>query len=444
MAYDRSNTAFFHDNETKDAIVKLASFDRLVIYCGAGVTIDRTGLGWGDLVAQLSETSDKRQPAGEPTTQEVETLRKEFTPLQLASVLAERTFARHHSEDAARKSLVPKLQQALYEDSGWQSGALVSNIIRLAFGFVQLGKQVTIVTSNYDTYLEDEYLTYRKAVQKNRPHAEIPGITARAATGTKQLFKNQRAKGGIGKVEIIYLHGRIPRAGNLGGRLALSENDYHEIADPVVSILESLFTQTRTGVLVLGASLTDPPLLRALSRTRQSISRPGIRHNPNRIALVPASSTGFAPYGEDFSSLIQHLTARTLHFDVELLIPDFHFQIAQFCQEILTAVSLGKNPGEYLAEQTAARYGRRLRHWWEQWKARDEQLGPERTFQALNQKLDSIKKSFASAHRVKDPSGESLKIEFWVRNNPDDKNRRLTLWGSSAGILKDPMPLSVS
>ena len=125
MTYARNETAFFHLDETKKAIVKLASCDRLVIYCGAGVTIDRTGLAWGDLLVQLFETQDRSKSPRDPTVEELAILRKELTPLQLASVLAERTQEHHATEKEGRASLIPKLQQALYKGSGWQCGALV-------------------------------------------------------------------------------------------------------------------------------------------------------------------------------------------------------------------------------------------------------------------------------------------------------------------------------
>lgn len=35
------------------AINQLASQNDLVIYCGAGVTRDRTGLGWSELVSEV-------------------------------------------------------------------------------------------------------------------------------------------------------------------------------------------------------------------------------------------------------------------------------------------------------------------------------------------------------------------------------------------------------
>lgn len=435
MPYSRSESPFFHNGDVQRAIVRLASCDRLVIYCGAGVTIDRTGLSWGDLIAQLFEANDNSRPARDPTQDEVSILRRGLTPLQLASILAERTNEHYPSERAARVSLVPKLQQALYKGAGWQSGALVSNIIRLAFGLVQLGKTVTIVTSNYDTYLEEEYEHYRKEIESSLQNGDIPGLIVEAP-GIGRPFRNCKPRGAVGSIEIIYLHGRVPPTGSLGGRLALSENDYHQLSESVVRTLKEHFSSRKTGVLILGASLTDPPLLKALSDTRRK-SDTKDRSLMRRIALMPAASTGFVDQDYDIPRLVQLMKARTVHFDVELLIPDFHYQIAQFCQEIFTAVSLQPTPAEYAEPACPARYGCRLQHWWEEWQQQGKCGDPEMVFGCLTERLDRVNELLASDNRVRDSRDELLKIELWVRYDPGKESRRLALWGTSTCVLQN-------
>ena len=127
---------------------------------------------------------------------------------------------------------------------------------------------------------------------------------------------------------------------------------------------------------------------------------------------------------------------RTNHFGVELLVPDFHFQIAQFCQEILTAVSLPRGARRYLAPGSPARYGIRLGLWWNAWQEQERRLGPEHIYAALTQTLASIKELLATDENVNDPYGELVKVELWVRHDPDNV-RHLALWGGSTGILQD-------
>ncbi|MBV9795501.1 MAG: SIR2 family protein [Actinobacteria bacterium] len=437
MSYGRSKNEFFNLDGTKQAIVKLASCERLVIYCGAGVTIDRTGLTWGDLVVKLFETSDGNHPGPDPSAAELNILKQELTPLQLASVLAERTEEHHATEKEARYSLIPKLQQALYTGAGWQSGALVSNIIRLSSGLVQLGKKVAIITSNYDIYLEDEYDHYRTELRanpdlKNSPPPDIAGLRVCAA-GMKKLFRDVKPEGNAGRIEILYLHGRVPSKGGLGGRLALSEKDYHYTSDAVVGALQKSFSQPKTGILILGTSLSDPPLLKALFHTHPY---QGEKNTPEwkRVALVPATSTGFVQYNENFDRLVQSLKMRTNHFGVELLVPDFHFQIAQFCQEILTAIYLSKDTRLYMAPSSSALYNKRIGRWWSAWQEQERSLGPDHMYKALNQSLKSIKELLG--RNAGEPARELMKVELWVRHDPASV-RRLALWGASTGILED-------
>ncbi|HVQ96993.1 MAG TPA: SIR2 family protein [Mycobacteriales bacterium] len=441
MVPERSETAFFNDDTIKRAIVRLASSDSLVIYCGAGVTIDRTGLGWGDLIARLFDSSDERKTARDPTEQDVVALREALPPPALASILMDRMVAHHGSEQAAWQALTPKLQQALYKGSGWQQGALVTNIIRLAFAFIQLSKPVTIVTSNYDTYLEEEYASHRRRLESADGETELAGLVASAA-GRSRPFKVVRPGGGAGSLKIVYLHGRVPRAGRAGGPLILSENDYAKHSVRVIGVLEDLFRRTGSGVLILGTSLTDAPLLTALATTRNKTptdserTLPARNRTAYRAALLPANSTGLTHHEDKFGKLCQHLKTRTHCFGVDLLIADFHYQIAQLCQEVLTSVGLPDGAAAY-ASSDAAGYGRRLAHWWETWEAKDLARGTEQTSILLRERLNHIRDYLGAQDGAHDAANEPLKIELWVRYRPGSTSRRLALWATSAGVLWD-------
>ena len=103
-------------------------------------------------------------------------LKERLPPLELASILAEYLLRRHGDIKKARQSLTWLLQQALYKNSGWQAGALVANIVRLACRFAQLGKPVAIVTSNYDTYVEEEFIRYVRHIESQGAQ-DIPDST---------------------------------------------------------------------------------------------------------------------------------------------------------------------------------------------------------------------------------------------------------------------------
>ena len=53
--------AFFQKDKTKNALRDLAKAEKILIYCGAGVTYDLTNLGWDDLIKEVFEESFKEE-----------------------------------------------------------------------------------------------------------------------------------------------------------------------------------------------------------------------------------------------------------------------------------------------------------------------------------------------------------------------------------------------
>jgi hypothetical protein len=421
MDFIRSETAFFRDEQTKEAIVALASSEALVIYCGAGVTIDRTGLNWRELLARLFYREADDAP-NYPTAEETAILKEKLPPLEFASVLAQYNLVRHGDDEAVRRALIPRLQQALYKSAGWQTGAVVANIVRLAFQFANLGRPVIIATSNYDTYVEDAFVQYAFDLAGHGA-SEIAGLDIRALPNSR--LQQRKPTGQARTVKIVYLHGRVPPTGNLDGQLALSENDYIRNHKAVVTNLTAAFTNS--AILVLGSSLRDPPLLEALSATRgQALSR---------VALMPAVSTGLADVSKaDFGRLREHLRARARQFEVELLVPDFKFQIAQLCQEVFTAARMPDGPPVYIGP-TGARYGMRLGEWWRLWKEFPGSA-PDLLFERLRDAQEQIVRLIHHRWNGKRASEERFKTELWIRD-PDEQQRCMSLWASSAGVLYD-------
>jgi SIR2-like domain len=437
-SYKRQETAFFHDTTIKRAIVDLAAADEITIYCGAGVTIDRTDLGWGDLIYGLLS----RLPAGVIKPEEARALRDRLSPLELASIFqqyAENALASTPNAQPV-DSHVPRLQEMLYTKAGWESGALVRNVVRLAVSLTILGKTVRVVTSNYDVYLEEEFDAYAKEL-KGEQSPEVPGFFSRCA-GSPRQHRLHQSVGAVGQVEIVYLHGRIPRTGKRFGELALSEGDYHRIRDTVVQELESAFKNS--SVLVVGASLSDPPLLYSLWKTaakrqtkqkKQRKQLAALQTDPVRIALVPTTSTNLVGVDSaEFPRLADHLRQRAIQYGVRLLIPDFHYQVAQFCQEVITCASMGARANEY-ADQSASvpeRYGSRLISWWDAWNTLAISKEPDSIRVQLLDCLSELVQVENWGTDVK----EVYKIELWVRHDPSHQ-RTLALWGSSTGTLVD-------
>lgn len=427
--YVAGRQAFFSDWRTRQAIVDIAGAGSLTIYCGAGTTIDRTTLSWGDLVYRLllrESTARSRI-----TPDEVARLRRRLSPLELASIYEQYVLESLKASQKTTDAHVPRLQDMLYLNAGWESGVLVRNIVRLAVSLSVMGRSIKIVTSNYDTYIEQElheYLSelaqgYKLNKAKIRP---VPGYNV-WCLGSKTPEDSVPPVGNAGEIDIIYLHGRIMPRGGLAGDLALAEGDYQRLRPNVSVELDRSF-QGRD-ILILGSSLTDPPLLGALFDQRRKTRG----KQPSRIALVPAASTGMVDFGQKkFPKLITHLQKRADQFGLKLLTPDFHFQIAQFCQEIVICASMGPRFKDYGNKNASCnmRYDTRLDSWWTRWVSKNASLAT-----LTNRLSECIKKLEADPEWGSNPE-ETYKVELWVRHEPSAQ-RNLALWAASTGILKD-------
>lgn len=423
--YRVAETAFFKNWGTKKSIVSVAGSDALTIYCGAGATIDRTTLSWGDLVYKLLiREADSAASKARITTAEAQKLREKLSPLELASIYEQYVHESAVRDKSKRTSdaHVPRLQDMLYRNSGWESGVLVRNIVRLAIGLSVLGRDVKIVTTNYDSYIEQEIDSYLEELTILGV-ADVPGYNVKCVRQVGTL-PTRPPSGTASTIELLYLHGRIPPAGGLDGALALSESDYQELRPDVSAALRGAFTGR--DILVLGSSLTDPPLLGELANEKGTADR-------TRVALVPATSTGMADLeAADFPKLVRHLHARARQFGLELLVPDFHFQIGQFCQEVIICAQMGANYKDYGNRRKTGcreRYGDRLVAWWDQWEAKA--LTASQVFVDLNTCLDTIEASDFWGTGAE----EVYKLELWVRDTPISE-RRLALWGASTGVLE--------
>jgi hypothetical protein len=422
--YQRAEYPFFKQPETPSAIVDLADSEHLTIYCGAGVTIDRTGLGWGDLIFELLRPVFSISDS-ELTETDAVLLRNALSPLDLSSILEG-----YVKKMGRENPYVPVLQQVLYRGRVWESGVLVQNVARLAVGLSVLHRKVSIVTSNYDTYIED---ALNRHLDQLQAHGEfsLPGFTVKAV-GDDAVVRIREPQREGGNIDVTYLHGRVHLTEGLAGRLAVSETEYHQVRGQVVKTLLSEFAGR--SVLVLGASLTDPPLLDSLLETLPSSASVDTKPN-TRYALMPASSTRLTVNAEEFPRLGTHLKQRMKRYEVDLLLPDFNSQIAQFCQEVLTCANMGPQLEEYAREtpRSPQRYGERLCTWWSNWyKARD--VGDDQYFH------DELVKCLRDLRKLNNWSldgPEFYKIELWVRHNPRDSSRKLALWSGSMGILND-------
>jgi hypothetical protein len=314
-------------------------------------------------------------------------------------------------------------------------GRLTGNIARLASQAADQGKSVVVVTTNYDQYLEDSVVSWIKDTNDNRPSGEPVHYAEIAPTRPLTLGRLPS-----GTVNLVYLHGRVLWNGTkTKTALVLNEKDYAKARPQTVKRLKELLALPNTGFVTVGASLTDPPLIEALAMNP-------IPSSSCRYALVPARSMGIdkAPPGK-IGTRKQQVQQRATTINIDLLVPDFNIQVAQFMQELLTAISVPKTD----SYRTNHRYSVRLGQWWDLWNdAFSDETFDERLYRSLREGLDEIASYITSHDRRRPITPEHFKLELWVRQDPTNdrtssgQNRVFTRVGTSIGPnfdhLSDP------
>lgn len=429
--YARADVQFPSQDEFLEAISRIASTTNVVIYCGAGVTIDQTGLGWSDLVQKgLRPQKTTEKPYVDMRTAEV--LNQTIGPQQLATVMRHFFKERYDADDGSANQdeiqVNTDLSHYLYAGHSQWSGKLSDKIADYAVTTATRGGRVTIITTNYDVYVERsivEHLTING--DKGLPAPEL--TVSVAGEGTVRRVLPSVDAVGTASILMIYVHGRIDQDEGAQGDVVLDEVDYALSHNRTVQILAHHFALPQTTVIMVGSSLTDWPLIETLATTVPVGSM-------SRYAVIPVTSTGFTIYGSDImTDLVGCYEARLKRLGTTLLMPDFHVQIQQFFQELTVAKS-SVNPLDYQTKEYQERFGNRLVKWWGSWivKASD----PKRVASQSHNLLEKVKGiRHAYIRRTGEASKELLKLEVWVRNEPASGKRRLALWVSSLGPLID-------
>lgn len=321
------------------------------------------------------------------------------------------------------------------------------------------------MTTNYDTYLEDILLQERlrnlddlgalldaevssdsaEAARSHNPRLtvwvhDMADPKAEVLPEERSVDADADAEPSSVEVHLHYLHGRVPEEGAADGYIVLSEYDYAATRTATISTLRKLLTGD-TAVLVLGASLTDPPLVDALALTRHEKSANEPSRPTSRFVLMPRDSFHRYDGVNDVTvanRLIEHLATRCEHLDTALLVPDFRYQTAQFLDELVYCALLA-NAEDYLSDETRRRYGLRLVDWWHDWHL-DPKHAPGEVYRELCNGYSILMQLIESLtpYRYGDAKEdrEFFRLEFWVREDPRHR-RRLAMWADTGGPTFD-------
>lgn len=386
--------------------------NRVVIFCGAGVTIGRTGISWNDLVTEVA----RHTLCCDHATPDYSKACSDFFNSQEFSAEQKATVAVAKAPD--RKTISRAISETLYRNSGYKEGRMLNALAELVIGILLQDKRVDIITTNYDTHIENRIIEkvklYKEAAeltQKRCPHVTVSILKD---DGSEEII-NEKGGGGA-TVNLLYVHGRIDDKENTAGTVVFSESDYEESHDRTTKRLMELFKDAPT--IIVGSSLVDTPLIRSLSGVAR-VEGEGESQHYHRYAVM--ERTIACNKDTNFLQLLraERLGLKPLFFDYYDEIPDIFWNLCAFLAKGVD-VFHGALPCDIAKND-----------WMKQVEKRSHQ-------RAISMQVYEYSAQFAREIRDKYvPDGEYIKFEFWFLEGNDGPSRKrfLTVWSNSAGPI---------
>lgn len=394
---------FFARDSTKDYIEAIAAAESLTAYLGAGASVDRTGRTWRQLMVDLLVKS------GDLSGDAVKAIARMLDPMSLASIVAE--LARENS--SSPEVVAANVRDLLYQQGGDLKGQALVALSDVALELSLRARPVQLLTTNFDEYLTKDFTSQVEFWR-----------TSYEANDRNDVVDALRRMVGLG-LPITYLHGLVPERGEIVDGPVLSEQQYKDSLNRTHRALTAALARHTT--VIVGASVTDPPLVRALLNTKGEAAIAGRR----RFALLPRSDVDALSDDEQSLQVLNLWQQRLAHLGVQGVFVDSFSQVGQFLREVHTALAF-EIDGYARSHMT---HGARLDRWWNAWS---ENLAA------------SFDERQASAHQVLrdllvevceelDETKERIKIEIWPRWHPGSahQDRTLRLWASSYSRFTD-------
>lgn len=427
-----------NEAELRDLWYEINDSKSIVIYCGAGVTADRTGVGWLGLINRvadkLMECSDSRLIKNLETCSAFddckddekpqsarkavkEYLNDEDVPLEVKATMVE-ALAKNENNIENNDAIQKVFAEALYRDSGWHRGRTLQKLVDFIVISACMGKSISIITTNYDTYIERAIcerleslkdLNLSEDSESKKPLPTLSWVAYKVVP--KVLFQGDKEGSSI---EVNYIHGSITENGGLRGSLVFSERNYADGHDRTVKKLIKWFEKGPT--IIVGASLNDVPLVRSLLEFKRTIKERGEGSHAGIYAILRRIAIDSEDISDQFQlSRAEVLGIKLLMFDSYNDIPDiFSNLIALYAQGIDEYG--GKLPCELALEDwigQTAKFSRKI---------------SEYGYEMSSIVIDEIFKKLIGEE-------EKIKIEFWfvgyAEGSSDEKVLRV--WTNSVG-----------
>lgn len=437
-----------HDEaDLRDLWYEVNDSKSIVIYCGAGVTADRTGVGWLGLINRvadkLMECSDSRliknletcfdNNKDDEKTQLARNAVKEYlndedVPLEVKATMVEALAKNENKEnnDAIQKIFA----EALYRDSGWHRGRTLQKLVDFIVISAYMGKGISIITTNYDTYIESAIYKRLDFLDKSKRFKDLqkerlPKLS-RVVYNSSDLRREDSEPSGEDReplfsggkkgssIEVNYIHGRITENGGLDGSLVFSERNYADSHNRTVKKLIEWFKKGPT--IIVGASLNDVPLVRSLLEFKRTIKERGEGSHAGIYAILRRIAIDSEDISDQFQlSRAEVLGIKLLMFDSYDDIPDIFSNLIALCAQGIDEYG-GKLPCELALEDwigQTAKFSREI---------------SEYGYEMSSIIIDEIFKNLIDKE-------EKIKIEFWFVGYAEGASDKkvLRVWTNSVG-----------
>lgn len=434
--------------DLRDLWYEINDSKSIVVYCGAGVTADRTGVGWAGLIdhvaTKLMQPSDfnfvessqvcrqSEENGRENLSSSFKSWDKYFNdetiPLE-AKATAAMSLAKNKDGTMDWDRLKKTFAQALYRDSGWHRGRTLPKLVDFIVISAYMGKNVSIITTNYDTYIEDAIGARLKSLdnsKKSKGVLQFQGLEAKrwppklswvAYNSSSSQKTDSGPDHGVpfsgdeesSDIKIHYMHGRLPEKGELCGSLVFSEKEYADSHDRTTEKLIEWFSGGPT--IIVGTSLTDTPLVRSLLniKRRDEASRAGIYAIMQRTITDKSISKQFQ------LSRAETLGVKLVMYDSYNDIPNIFSNLIALCTQGVSGYG-GKLPCELALED---------------WIGSTQKFSREISVYGYEMSSIIINEIFKNIIKAE----EDIKIEFWFvgcAGGSLDK-KVLRVWTNSVG-----------
>lgn len=300
--HEETESLLFSAKDYDAAISRVISADHIVIYCGAGVSQALTGLSWNGLIKAMVRnlesdlvSTEEGSPNKLLTKGQYEALAEYIqspnsSPPRNASIVDE--FISALSRLPAGRDhdifLRDTMRSVLYENlvKGCRTPPLIDGICNFVTLLMESNKKISIVTTNYDTHIEN--ILRARLQQDRRGRGSVKRAALSASHYDMFIYSNcddfDATMCQPGQVDFHYIHGRVGKSSDAeltqpdgtpicDGNIVFSEFDYYHSQGETVKRLEKLVGENDC-IVIVGSSLDDPPLVQWIQQDRERRSSP--------------------------------------------------------------------------------------------------------------------------------------------------------------------------